>query len=191
MITHEQQTSTIPTFVVRNTGGKSGPQNIEEPASNKALRELCDKNYHQLLPLIAKKMQKEKEQQDKLKASREGGMGASTPKACHQSPVSSEDSNKTDLLHLGFGREKREVCSIGWEEKNQAHLHALIVTTRVPKQREPRYRQESIIMRAHRPEELADIRRAKTVKGVTRGPNQKAYVKIPTKMISSSTLENV
>ncbi|GJT17857.1 hypothetical protein Tco_0876563 [Tanacetum coccineum] len=48
--------------------GKSGPQNLEESASNEALRELCDKNYHQLLPLIAEKMQKEKEQQDKLKA---------------------------------------------------------------------------------------------------------------------------
>ncbi|GJR80288.1 reverse transcriptase domain-containing protein [Tanacetum coccineum] len=67
MSTHEQQTSTIPTSVVRNTGGKSGPQNLEEPASNEALRELCDKNYHQLL-LIAEKMQREKEQQDKLKA---------------------------------------------------------------------------------------------------------------------------
>ncbi|GKD23603.1 reverse transcriptase domain-containing protein [Tanacetum coccineum] len=68
MSTHEQQTSTIPTSVVRNTRGKGGPQNLEEPASNEALRELCDKNYHQLLPLIAEKMQKEKEQQDKLKA---------------------------------------------------------------------------------------------------------------------------
>ncbi|GKF30050.1 hypothetical protein Tco_0096392, partial [Tanacetum coccineum] len=53
---------------MRNTGGKSGLQNLEELASNEALRELCDKNYHQRLPLIAKKMQKEKEQQDKLKA---------------------------------------------------------------------------------------------------------------------------
>ncbi|GJU03385.1 reverse transcriptase domain-containing protein [Tanacetum coccineum] len=52
---------------MRNTRGKSGPQNLEEPVSNEALRELCDKNYHQLLPLIAEKMQKEKEQQDKLK----------------------------------------------------------------------------------------------------------------------------
>ncbi|GKA16612.1 reverse transcriptase domain-containing protein [Tanacetum coccineum] len=39
MSTHEQQTSTIPTSVVWNTGGKSGPQNLEEPASNEALRE--------------------------------------------------------------------------------------------------------------------------------------------------------
>ncbi|GJT85300.1 hypothetical protein Tco_1067017 [Tanacetum coccineum] len=53
---------------MRNTGEKSVPQNLEGPASNEALRELCNKNYHQLLQLIAKKMQKEKEQQDKLKA---------------------------------------------------------------------------------------------------------------------------
>ncbi|GJR03303.1 hypothetical protein Tco_0526287 [Tanacetum coccineum] len=217
MSTHEQQTSTIPTSVVRNTGGKSGPQNLEEPASNEALRELCDKNYHQLLPLIAEKMQKEKEQQDKLKAVKahllygnESGRNPRNHEESHYSesktptarteprrrhgrkhsrspsPVSSEDSNKTDLLHLGSGRGRREVCSIGWEEKNQARIHALIVTTRVPKQREPRYRQESIIMRAHRPEEPADIQRAKTAKGVTESPNKKGIGKIPTKMISPS-----
>ncbi|GKF89240.1 hypothetical protein Tco_0263203, partial [Tanacetum coccineum] len=36
--------------------------------SDEVLREMCDKNYHQLLPLIAEKMQKEKEQKDKLNA---------------------------------------------------------------------------------------------------------------------------
>ncbi|GKB38829.1 hypothetical protein Tco_0883771, partial [Tanacetum coccineum] len=102
------------------------------------------------------------------------------------SPASSEDSSKTDLLHLGSGRGRRKVCSIDWEEKNQARIHALIVTTIVPKQREPRYRQESIIMRAHRPKEIADIQRAKTAKGVTRSPNQKGIGQIPTKMISPS-----
>ncbi|GJS17670.1 hypothetical protein Tco_0412142, partial [Tanacetum coccineum] len=140
MSTHKQETSTIPTSVVRNTGGKSGPQNLEELASNEALRELCDKNYHQLLPLIAEKMKKEKKQQDKLKASPEEGMGPSTPEARHQSPTSSKDSRKTDLLHLGSGRGRKEVCSLDWEEKNQARTHALIVTTRVSKQRELRHR---------------------------------------------------
>ncbi|GJY22264.1 reverse transcriptase domain-containing protein [Tanacetum coccineum] len=98
---------------------------------------------------------------------------STTPEARHQSPASSEDSSKTDLLHLGFGRGRRWWLSIDWEEKNQVRIHALIVTTRVPKQGEPRYRQESIIMRAHRPEEPADIRRAKTAKGVTGSPNRK------------------
>ncbi|GJZ02532.1 reverse transcriptase domain-containing protein [Tanacetum coccineum] len=139
MSTHEQQTSTIPTSVVRNTGGKSGPQNLKEHASNEALRELCDKNYHQLLPLITEKMQKEKEQQDKLKAVKarllygnESGRNPRNHEESHYSesktptarteprrrhgrkhsrspsPASSEDSNKTDLLHLGFGRGRRE-----------------------------------------------------------------------------------
>ncbi|GJV43124.1 hypothetical protein Tco_1427660 [Tanacetum coccineum] len=68
MSTREQHTPTIPTSAVRNTGGRSGPQGLEEPTSDEVLREPCDKNYHQLLSLIAEKMQKEKEQQDKLNA---------------------------------------------------------------------------------------------------------------------------
>ncbi|GKB44599.1 hypothetical protein Tco_0889541, partial [Tanacetum coccineum] len=100
-------------------------------------------------------------------------LGASTPEARHQSPTSSEDSRKTDLLHLGSGLGRREVCLIDWDKKNQARIHALLVTTRVLKKKEPRYRQESIIMRAHRPEEPTGIRRAKTAKGVTGSPNQK------------------
>ncbi|GKC36899.1 reverse transcriptase domain-containing protein [Tanacetum coccineum] len=67
MSTHEQITNN-PTSAVRNTGGRKGPQGLEEPMSDEVLREMCDKNYHQLLPLIAKKMQKEKEQKDKLNA---------------------------------------------------------------------------------------------------------------------------
>ncbi|GKC41593.1 hypothetical protein Tco_1059315, partial [Tanacetum coccineum] len=65
MSTHEQITNN-PTSAVRNTGGRNGPQGLEEPMSDEVLREMCDKNYHQLLPLIAEKMQKEKEQKDKL-----------------------------------------------------------------------------------------------------------------------------
>ncbi|GJT38852.1 hypothetical protein Tco_0938717 [Tanacetum coccineum] len=68
MSTHEQHTPTVPTSAVRNTGGRSGPQRVKEPTPDEVLRELCDKNYHQLLPLIVEKMQKEKEQQDKLNA---------------------------------------------------------------------------------------------------------------------------
>ncbi|GKA33474.1 hypothetical protein Tco_0719903 [Tanacetum coccineum] len=68
MSAHEQHTPTVPTSAVRNTGRRSGLQRLEEPTHDEVLRESCDKNYHQLLPLIAEKMQKEKEQQDKLNA---------------------------------------------------------------------------------------------------------------------------
>ncbi|GJW68331.1 reverse transcriptase domain-containing protein, partial [Tanacetum coccineum] len=67
MSTHEQITNN-PTSAVRNTGGRNGPQGLEEPMSDEILREMCDKNYHQLFPLIAEKMQKQKEQKDKLNA---------------------------------------------------------------------------------------------------------------------------
>ncbi|GJV40648.1 hypothetical protein Tco_1419088 [Tanacetum coccineum] len=40
----------------------------KEPASDIALREFCDKNYNQLLPILAEKMHQEKVQQEKLKA---------------------------------------------------------------------------------------------------------------------------
>ncbi|GJT18361.1 hypothetical protein Tco_0877067 [Tanacetum coccineum] len=36
--------------------------------SDEALREYCDKNYHQILPIIAKKVDQEKLQQEKIKA---------------------------------------------------------------------------------------------------------------------------
>ncbi|GKD38524.1 hypothetical protein Tco_1258731, partial [Tanacetum coccineum] len=68
MSTHEQQTTINPTSAVRNIGGRNGPQCLAEPMPDEVLREICDKNYHQLLPLITEKMQKEKEQKDKLNA---------------------------------------------------------------------------------------------------------------------------
>ncbi|GJS60995.1 reverse transcriptase domain-containing protein [Tanacetum coccineum] len=55
---------TPPTFVVRNTVGREKEQtlkNPDRPASDAALWEYCDKNYHQLLPIIAEKVHNEKE----------------------------------------------------------------------------------------------------------------------------------
>ncbi|GKC38978.1 reverse transcriptase domain-containing protein [Tanacetum coccineum] len=148
MSPHEQQTSTIPTSIVRNTGGKSRPQNPKEPASNEALRELCDKNYHQILPLIAEKMQKEKEQQDKLKAVKarllygnESGRNPRNHEESHYSESKTPTARTEPRRRHGrkHSRSPSPVASAG-KKKNQARLHALIVTTRVPKQREPRYR---------------------------------------------------
>ncbi|GJY42235.1 hypothetical protein Tco_0429505 [Tanacetum coccineum] len=38
------------------------------PIFNEALWEYCDRNYHQILPIIAEKVHQEKVQQEKLKA---------------------------------------------------------------------------------------------------------------------------
>ncbi|GJZ28724.1 hypothetical protein Tco_0573371 [Tanacetum coccineum] len=69
MSTHEQTPLSQPTSVVRNTLVKEQTsQDLGRPASNAALREYCDKNYHQLLPIIAEKVHQEKIHQEKLKA---------------------------------------------------------------------------------------------------------------------------
>ncbi|GJV00946.1 reverse transcriptase domain-containing protein [Tanacetum coccineum] len=62
---------TTNTSAVRNTVGRGKEklqENPNEPASDAALREFWDKNYNQLLPILAEKMHQEKVKQEKLKA---------------------------------------------------------------------------------------------------------------------------
>ncbi|GJV08539.1 hypothetical protein Tco_1346195 [Tanacetum coccineum] len=59
MSTNEQTPLSQPTFVVRNTLGKEQVlQDLGRPISDEALREYCDKNYHQILPIIAEKIRR-------------------------------------------------------------------------------------------------------------------------------------
>ncbi|GKF25826.1 hypothetical protein Tco_0081720, partial [Tanacetum coccineum] len=104
--------------------------------------------------------------------SQKGRMKIGAPEARHRLLVSSKDSNKTYLLHLGLGRGRRVVCSIGLEEKNEVHLHVLTAASRVLTKRKLRCNQGSITIGACRPGKLADIRRVKTVWEVTGSPNQ-------------------
>nr|GEW23798.1 reverse transcriptase domain-containing protein [Tanacetum cinerariifolium] len=70
MSNHEQSAPSPPTSVVRNTVGRGKEPALQErggPASDSALREYCDKNYNQLLPIIAEKFDQEKERNEKLK----------------------------------------------------------------------------------------------------------------------------
>ncbi|GKB66153.1 reverse transcriptase domain-containing protein [Tanacetum coccineum] len=56
MSTNEQTPLSQPTSVVRNTLGKEPiSQDPGIPISDEALREYCDRNYHQILPIIAEK----------------------------------------------------------------------------------------------------------------------------------------
>ncbi|GJZ61267.1 hypothetical protein Tco_0617404, partial [Tanacetum coccineum] len=62
MSTNEQTPLSQPTSIVRNTLGKEqAPQDFGRPISDEALREYCDKNYHQILQIIAKKEHRAKE----------------------------------------------------------------------------------------------------------------------------------
>nr|GFA67056.1 reverse transcriptase domain-containing protein [Tanacetum cinerariifolium] len=59
MCTNEQTSVSQPTSAVRNTLGKEQvPQDLGRPASDASLREYCDRNYHQVLPIIARKCTK-------------------------------------------------------------------------------------------------------------------------------------
>ncbi|GJZ92928.1 hypothetical protein Tco_0664993 [Tanacetum coccineum] len=71
MSTRSGPSPTTNTSAVRNTVGRGkekSQENPNEPASDASLREFCDKNYNQLLPILAEKMHQEKVQQEKLKA---------------------------------------------------------------------------------------------------------------------------
>nr|GEW43852.1 reverse transcriptase domain-containing protein [Tanacetum cinerariifolium] len=66
----EQSALSQPTSDMRNTverGKEPVSQDQGGPASDAAVREYCDKNYSQLLPIMAEKFNKEKERNDKLK----------------------------------------------------------------------------------------------------------------------------
>ncbi|GKC37243.1 reverse transcriptase domain-containing protein [Tanacetum coccineum] len=70
MSNHEQPAPSQPTSAVRNTVGRGKdptPQDRGGLTSDAALQEYCDKNYNQLLPIIAEKFNKEKERNEKLK----------------------------------------------------------------------------------------------------------------------------
>nr|GEU45270.1 reverse transcriptase domain-containing protein [Tanacetum cinerariifolium] len=61
MSTNEQTPINQPTSAVRNTlGNEQLPQDLGRPASDAALREYGDRNYHRLLPIIAEKVHQEK-----------------------------------------------------------------------------------------------------------------------------------
>ncbi|GJW23046.1 reverse transcriptase domain-containing protein [Tanacetum coccineum] len=70
MSNHEQPAPSQPTSAVRNMVGRGKEPTLQDrggSTSNAALREYCDKNYNQLLPIIAEKFNKEKERNEKLK----------------------------------------------------------------------------------------------------------------------------
>ncbi|GKF66170.1 hypothetical protein Tco_0192687, partial [Tanacetum coccineum] len=197
MSTHEQITNN-PTSAVRNTGGRNGPQGLEEPMSNEILREVCDKNYHQLLPLIAEKMQKEKEQKDKLNAVKarliygeESGIKIRGREESHYSE-SKTPTARTEPRRRHGERYSRSpsphasACLIGWEERSQLYPRVLIVVGEVPKQKELKLKQEGVNKGKHLLVRLANTRKVRTVKEVTGNLSQEGRNLTPIKMISIS-----
>ncbi|GJV85263.1 reverse transcriptase domain-containing protein [Tanacetum coccineum] len=70
MSNREQSVPSQPTSALRTTVGKGNEATLQDQrglASDTALREYCDKNYNQLLPIMAEKFNREKDKSEKLK----------------------------------------------------------------------------------------------------------------------------
>ncbi|GJW64423.1 reverse transcriptase domain-containing protein [Tanacetum coccineum] len=122
MSTRIEPVPASPTSVVRNTVGKGNgqhPENPKEPASDAALREYCDKHYHQLLPLIAEKVHQEKVQQEKLKEVKARlnfeGCSRRNSKVQEESQYS---ESRTPNIRGEHGRRRRSRRSWGSREEN-------------------------------------------------------------------------
>ncbi|GJY55339.1 retrotransposon protein, putative, ty1-copia subclass [Tanacetum coccineum] len=83
-----------------------------------------------------------------------------------------------ELIHPSPSRDRpwprkgKEACSNSWEERSHTSATVPVVVDEVPKQKELKCNQGGISKREHRPVRLADIQKAKIVKGVTESPNQ-------------------
>ncbi|GJR80868.1 reverse transcriptase domain-containing protein [Tanacetum coccineum] len=111
MSTNEQTPLSQPTSAVRNTLGKEqAPQDSVKPVSDEALREYCDKNYHQILPIIAEKVHQEKVQQEKLKAVK--------------ARLNFEEASRHSSRHISKEIRKRMCPHI---QKTQGRSHAIVV----------------------------------------------------------------
>nr|GEV55386.1 reverse transcriptase domain-containing protein [Tanacetum cinerariifolium] len=73
MSTNEQTPVSQPTSAVRNTlRREQAPQNLVRPVPDEDLRECCDKNYHQILQIIAEKLHQEKKKEPQGKVGTQG-----------------------------------------------------------------------------------------------------------------------
>ncbi|GJV50021.1 reverse transcriptase domain-containing protein [Tanacetum coccineum] len=134
MSTNEQTPLNQSTSVVRNTLRKEQvSQDLGRPGSDTALREYYDRNYHQLLPIIAEKVHQEKVRQEKLKAvkarlnfeeaSQHSESGTPSSKRDLKERLRSRhvrsspealSQGATTLSHQGKKVRKEKRCSKGW-----------------------------------------------------------------------------
>ncbi|GJZ96706.1 hypothetical protein Tco_0669040 [Tanacetum coccineum] len=115
MSTNEQTPLSQPTSVVRNTLEKEQVlQDLGMPISDEALREYCDKNYHQIIPIIAEKVHQEKVQQEKAQGNKGPQRKGLGPRHAAVSPVSPEPCRPFQVTE-GKEVRKEKRCSKGWK----------------------------------------------------------------------------
>nr|GFA58444.1 reverse transcriptase domain-containing protein [Tanacetum cinerariifolium] len=120
MSNHEQTLLSQPTSAVRNTIGKELiPQDLDRPASDAAFREYCDRNYHQLLPIIAEKVHKEKKNGPQEKA----WIWISPQHVLNQGAAVPSRQGKNIRKEERCSKDWRTVCSTGLETRGRVCPH--------------------------------------------------------------------
>ncbi|GJT15303.1 hypothetical protein Tco_0874009 [Tanacetum coccineum] len=130
----KQSTPSQPTSAVRNMVGRGKEPTSQDqggPASNVVLREYCDKNYNQLLPITAEKFNREKEKHKKLKGvkARLNFNGSSGTSRYSQSRTMS--TREHEKRHRSR-RSHSPRLSPSWGAEQGVCLHAQTATTSVP-----------------------------------------------------------
>ncbi|GJR80020.1 hypothetical protein Tco_0150805 [Tanacetum coccineum] len=185
MSTHSGPSPTTNTSAVRNMVGRGKEKSQEdpnEPASDAALREFCDKNYNQLLPILAEKMHQEKVQQDRGHQAEEetpgNGSDEKMPAACPE--ALNQDTANPDHLEEKIRKERRcsedwkKVYSTGWVIKKRVCPHTPVVhqvsTTRRTKRKllscKFPARELSAPGTAQSPKRIQSLRRKRPITGV-------------------------
>nr|GEX50650.1 reverse transcriptase domain-containing protein [Tanacetum cinerariifolium] len=187
MSTNEQTPLSQLTSTVRNTLGKEqDPQDLGMPASDSALREYYDKNYHQLLPVIAEKFHQEKKKgpQKRLGPRQARSMSRSPePRRGH-----SESPRKKDPERKWCSKDWIMVCSTGLETKKRVCPHTqtiqgvdhttiaseiLKAATGVLAQEKQSLLSKNVITKEHPHEGRKRCRKAKVVQEDIESQNQK------------------
>ncbi|GKE75037.1 hypothetical protein Tco_1537078, partial [Tanacetum coccineum] len=131
--------SVQPTSVVRNRLGKEQVlQDSGGPITDEALWEYCDKNYHQILLIIAEKVHQEKVQKEKLKAVKACLNFEETSRHFESGTLRKRKDLKERLgpRHARSSVTRRRVCPYTRETQGIGHTtvaaETLKATTRVP-----------------------------------------------------------
>ncbi|GJZ10876.1 reverse transcriptase domain-containing protein [Tanacetum coccineum] len=113
MSTHSGPPTTN-TSAVRNTVGRGkekSQENPSEPASDAALREFCDKNYNQLLPIFAEKITPSRGHQ-----AEEGMSGKDSDQKMPVACPEALNQDTADPNHLEEKIQKKRRCSKDWKK---------------------------------------------------------------------------
>ncbi|GKB03398.1 hypothetical protein Tco_0831487 [Tanacetum coccineum] len=153
------------TSAVRNTMGKGNEQISKKsngPASDAALREYCDKHYHQLFTIIAEKVHQEKVHQEKLKEVKSRLNFKEYTRNPRVQEVSQHSKSRTPKVRgehqrrrrLGRSRRKEREeetveYSLVWEIREKVCLHTRKAATRVTAQEEHNLFPENATMKDH------------------------------------------